>query len=123
MVATLDGGITVSKVYQKRTPPDVLLYLKDLHNKFHKLGSSTSFVDRYKQLPNIEAGFAKWADDNGFGASDSDDDSDSADEVHEPPAKRQRGGGDADNKPKNRDCPIPHVHIYLVCGLASRWHQ
>lgn len=114
--ATLEGGITVTKVYQKRTPTDVLLYLKDLHNKFHKLGSSTSFVERYKQIGTIEAGFKKWAEDNNIGAGDDSDSDDESDD--EPPAaKRQNtdglvgpagkaGGGMADKSAKGRDLVV-----------------
>ena len=51
--ASLARGIKVSKVYNKRTPKDVLTWLIDGNNRFHTVGTGTSFIKLYQKVQGI----------------------------------------------------------------------
>jgi hypothetical protein len=46
-----------AKVFDARTPPDVIRYLKELHNEFHG-GAGASHLDKYDHIDTIVAAFA-----------------------------------------------------------------
>lgn len=57
----------VAKVFEKRTPEDVLTYLKQLHNEFHR-GAATSYLELIEACIEIEKGFAKYINFKGLKA-------------------------------------------------------
>lgn len=50
-------GLPGATVFHPRTPPDVLSYMKSLHNEFHA-GARTSFAELYNAVDEVEAAWS-----------------------------------------------------------------
>ena len=61
--SSLATGIPACTVFHPRTPKDVVKHLITSHNDFHH-GSANTFVQRYKQVEEMEAAWSKHASSN-----------------------------------------------------------
>ena len=56
---TVQKGLKSVRVYHRRTPKDVIIYLKDLANRFNAQATSTTMLEVLRQIPNIESSWQR----------------------------------------------------------------
>ena len=55
-------GLKGVRVYHRRTPNDVIIYLKDLCNRFNAQATSTTILEVLRQVPNLESSWQRRKD-------------------------------------------------------------
>ena len=66
VATSIANGVSNMVVLNPRTPPDVLAELRDTGNRFVREGATTSFLEHYKELEEIDEAWKKHCDTNGM---------------------------------------------------------
>jgi len=67
VVATVRGGLKGVTLFSARTPRDVLAWIRDLHNKYHR-GSGITFIEVMRKSLEVEATWKIYKHENSITA-------------------------------------------------------